>query len=246
MHLRNALSLWIAAGALAAITIIPASAQVLNITITDGTTTLTVADGSALDTDATVGTVTVGKGLTDTFANLATGSTVSAAFSLPGGTLSELDTNGNLKGTNNSLFTVTSSINGVTVPSGLVRMFNDTNTIAFNLSPIGTNGNDTNGVSTANVLFGQNLADTTFSYNSTTTSPNSGSGTGPGFIFVNTGAFAITSVTKINTVNNAAGLFTTTSILQAAAVPEPGTVALLSSLGVCGTAFGLRRLRRRK
>jgi hypothetical protein len=46
-----------------------------------------------------------------------------------------------------------------------------------------------------------------------------------------------------NPLLNPSGNFT---FVPSAAVPEPGVVALFSSLGVCGTVFGLRRLRRRK
>jgi len=36
------------------------------------------------------------------------------------------------------------------------------------------------------------------------------------------------------------------NVFKPSVVPEPGSIALLSSLGVCGTVFGFSRLRRRK
>jgi len=39
---------------------------------------------------------------------------------------------------------------------------------------------------------------------------------------------------------------TQTGFIRAQAIPEPGSVALLSSFGVCGTIFGVSRLRRRR
>jgi len=247
MHLRKALSLGIAAGVLAAITILPASAQVLNIMITDNLGhSLTVADGAAGDSNPAAGAVSIDSALLAAFPNLIGQSNVTAAFNQPGGTQSRLTTTGDLFGNTAANVTVTSSINGVVIPTGLVRMFNSTNTVSFNNSAMGTNGTDTNGVHTGNVLFGQNITDTPFSYNSTGTTPNAGAGMGPGFVFLNTGAFAITSKTVIQVVNNGESQYTTNSIVTAAGVPEPGAFAMFACLGVTGSLFAVRRVRRSK
>ena len=250
MHLRKALSLGIAAGILAAVTILPASAQVLEIMVTDNLGhSLTVTDGGAGDSNPNANAVSIDSALLAAFPNLVQPplgtSNVTASFSQPGGNQSRLTTTGDLFGNTAATFTVNSSINGVIIPNGLVRMFNDTNTVSFNSSP-GTSGTDTDGVHTGNVLHGQNITDTPFTYNSTGALPNSGAGMGPGFVFLNTGAFAITSITTIGVINQGESQYTTNSIIQAAAVPEPGAMAMFAGLGVTGSLFAVRRLRRSK
>lgn len=247
MHLRNALSLGIAAGVFAAITISPASAQVLTVMVSDNLGhSLTVADGGVGDSNSAAGAVAIDSALLAAFPNLIGQSNITAAFNQPGGTQSRLTTTADLFGNTASTVTVNSSINGVVIPAGLVRMFNSTNTASFNNTAMGTNTTDTNGVDTGNVLGGQNIVDTTFSYNSTGTAPNSGAGTGPGFVFANTGAFAVTSVSVVNVVANGESQYTTNSIIQAAAVPEPGAFAMFACFGVTGSIFAVRRVRRNR
>ncbi len=245
MHLLKALSLGFAAGILAAVTILPASAQVLEIMVTDNLGhSLTVADGSAGDSNPNANAVSIDSSLLGFFPNLIGISNVTASFSQPGGNQSRLTTTGDLFGNTSSIFTINSSINWVVNPAGLARMFNDTNTVSFNNS-VGTSGTDRDGVHTGNVLHGQNISDTPFTYNSTGALPNSGAGMGPGFVFLNTGAFAITSTTVISVVNQGESQYTTNSIIQtaAAAVPEPGALATFAGLATIGMGFIVKRRR---
>jgi len=247
MHLRNALSLGIAAGVLAAITISPASAQVLTIMVTDNLGhSLTVADGGAGDSNTAAGAVSIDTALLAAFPNLIGQSNITAAFNQPGGTQSRLTSTGDLFGNTASTIAVVASINNVVIPAGAFRQFNSTNTISFNNTPMGTSGTDTNGVSTTNTLFTKNLTDTPFTYSSTGTAPNAGAGTGPGFVFANTGAFAITTNTTIMVVNNGESQYTTNSIVNAAGVPEPGAFAMFACFGVTGSLFAFRRVRRNR
>jgi hypothetical protein len=247
MHLRNALSLCIAAGALAAMTISPASAQVLQIMVSDNLGhSLTVTDGGAGDSNAAAGAVSIDAALLGAFPNLIGQSNVTAAFNQPGGTQSRLTTTGDLFGNTASTITIISSINNVVIPAGGFRQFNSTNTVSFNNTPAGTNGTDTNGVHTGNVLGLKNISDTPFSYNSTGTAPNAGAGMGPGFVFPNLGPFSITSNTIIMVVNNGESQYTTNSIVNAAAVPEPGAFAMFACFGVTGSLFAFRRVRRNR
>jgi hypothetical protein len=96
------------------------------------------------------------------------------------------------------------------------------------------------------------------SFNLTTASVNYASNGGPGNLFpagflTNGGSLQAGFVTALPFAttgapadNVAAFVGTDTLTFSARTVPEPGAVALFGSLGVCGTAFGLRRLRRRK
>jgi len=234
-------------GVLALSAPLASQAQVLQITIFDGTNTLVVVDNAAGDSSPATGIVTVDTALTGPFA-LGANSVVSSSFSQTAST-SSLTTAGTLNGLAGSptgSFTVTSSINNVNVPTGLVRMFSDTSTVAFQTTPAPNKGTDTNGVDTSNMINGLSTFDTPFTFNATGAATESGSFNGPGFIFLNTGNFAITSKTAINVFATGKSQWTTNSVLSAAAVPEPGMVALFSSLAVCGSMVGLRRLRRKK
>jgi hypothetical protein len=220
-------------------------AQVLTISITDNLGhSLTVADGNTNDLVTLGNSVFVNPAaLLTQFPNLNPGSLLLASFNTPAGTLA---TNGDLFGATASTITITTSINGLTVPSGFARTFNDTNTIAYNNSASGTAGTDTDGVDTGNALFGQNTIDTPFTFASTDPTVSSGAGGGPGFVFFNTGPFAVTSKTVIQVIPNGLSQFTTNSIVRASAVPEPGAFAMLASLGLTGSLFAVRRLRRSK
>jgi hypothetical protein len=233
-------------GVLALMAPLASHAQVLTVTIFDGTNTLVVTDGSANDSSPATGIVTVDTGLTGPFI-LGANSVVTSSFSQTA-TSSSLTTAGTLNGATGaaaSQFTVTSSITNVNIPSGMVRMFSDTSTVSFQTTPAPNKGTDTNGVDTTNMLNGLSTFDTPFTFNATGAATESGSFNGPGFVFLNTGQFAITSKTVINVVGGGKSQYTTNSVLTSAAVPEPGAVALFSSLAVCGSAFGLRRLRRK-
>lgn len=233
-------------------------AQVLQVTIFDGTSTVMVTDGGLGDSSGIFGTpngiVTVDSALTPPFA-LGASSSVTATFTQTAFS-SKLTTGGTLNGLTGTPvknFTVTSSINNVLVPTGLVRVFDDTATVSFNSTPAPNKGTDTNGVDTSNMLNGLSTFDNPFTFNASGAGAESGSSTlvsDPGFIFLNSGAFAITSKTVIDvfggTAQPGSSQYTTSSIITSAAVPEPGAVALFSSLAVCGSAFGLRRLRRKQ
>jgi len=234
-------------GVLALSAPLASQAQVLQITIFDGTNTLVVMDNAAGDSSPDTGVVTVDSALTGPF-TLGAQSVVSSTFTQDA-TSSSLTTNGTLNGLAGAptgTFTITTSINNVNVPTGLVRMFNDTSTVSFQRTPAPNKGTDTNGVDTSNMINGLSNFDTPFTFNATGAATESGSFNGPGFVFINSGAFAITSKTVINVVAAGKSQYTTNSLLTSSAVPEPGTVALFSSLAVCGSAFGLRRLRRKK
>jgi hypothetical protein len=247
MHLRNALSLCIAAGALAAITIAPASAQVLQIMVTDNLGhSLTVTDGGAGDSNPAAGAVAIVSALLAAFPDLIGQSNVTAAYNNPGGTQSRVTTTGDLFGNTAATITIISSVNNVVIPAAGFRQFNSTNTISFNNSPMGTSGTDTNGVHTGNVLGLKNISDTPFTYASTGTAPNAGAGMGPGFAFPNLGPYSITSNTIIMVVNNGESQYTTNSIVTAAAVPEPGAFAMFACFGVSGSLFAFRRVRRNR
>jgi len=225
------------------------NAQVLTITISDNLGhSLTVTDMGAGDSNAAANGVIIDSSLLTTFMpNLAMGSNVSAVFAQPSGT-SVLTFNGNLVstvGVQDVTYTTFASITGVTVPPGTNKQFFDTNAINFGGGgKVGVVGTDRDGISTANTLntFGQS---DTFNYVSTSVNPNGSGAPGPGFLFATNNPFSITSQNIITLVGGSNVQWQTNSTVAASAVPEPGSVAMLAGLGVTGSLFASRKLRRR-
>jgi len=245
MHLRKALSLGIAAGILAAISAIPASAQTFASFLYDGTGNVTYDNatgnltGSGIAVQFSFNSAGFGVGLLQPpggpsigFGNTAatltvTGHRTGNAVGNPGAaqpyvidsfTILRNGDNANLLSGSAAPASLTATIGGTTM--GLTS----------SLPPAGTVIN----FSSAFVTF-------PFSTNASIAWTFTQPPTPVGIIVAGNGNYA-----KENGGNpiplNPAGNFT----YIPSAVPEPGTVALFSSLAVCGSVFGFRRLRRKQ
>jgi len=222
------------------------NAQVLQITISDGTNTFVVTDMSGNDGNTNPNAVSIDTALQTLFpGELQTTSNVTASFSTPGGQ-ARLSTTGDLfaaAGGAGKTWTVTASINNVAVPGGPVRQFTSTDTFSWNLNN-GVTTTSTGGTDLANTLNTFGSGSDVVARMSQNNGPNSAAGMGPGFFF-GVGTYSITSKTvTFLSQTNAESQYTTTNIVQA--VPEPGSMALLAGVGISGSLFALRLRRRRK
>jgi len=234
MHLRKALSLSIAVGFLAAIASIPSSAQVLTKignTQINGSATNVVYDGTNFSLGNGAGNTasffgSVGQG-NNTNINITFGPVARTGFTV--------DAMGNFN---------------VLTGGG-----------TFSLRDAGTNAVVLAGSFGAGAV-GGTIGGNSGSFNLLAATVNYAANGGPGNLFpagfltsggslqagfVTPTAFAGTGGPPFTNVAPFVGTDTLTfSALRPAAVPEPGAIALFSSLGVCGTVFGLRRIRRSK
>jgi hypothetical protein len=229
MHLRKSLSLGIAAGFLAAIASIPASAQVLTKignTQINGTATNVVYDGTNFSLSNGAGNTaqffgSVGQG-NNTNIDIVFGPVARTGFTI--------DAMGNFN----------------VLTGGGTFSLRDHNTNAVVLA--GSYGAG---------AVGGTIGGNSGSFNLISASVNYAANGGPGNLFpagflTNGGSLQAGFVTPVafaqNGQNVAAFVGTDTLTFSALrpAVPEPGAIALFSSLGVCGTMFGLRKMRRRK
>ena len=246
MHLRKTLSLGIAAGILAAITAIPASAQTFASFLYDGTGNVVI--------DQTTGNLS-GSGIAVQFSfNPAGFGPGMTQLQPPGGpiigfgnTAATLTVNGHRTGPATGSpgasqpyvvdsFSIIANVGGANLLSGSASpaalsgtVGGTTLALTSSLPPAGTNINYTSAYVTFPNAQNASLA---FAF----TEP------APGGIAINVNALGnYVFANGANVQLNPAGNFT----YVPSGVPEPGTVALFSSLAVCGSAFGLRRLRRK-
>ena len=251
MHLRKTLSLGIAAGILAALSAIPASAQTFASFLYDGT-------GNVIYDNAT-GNLTA-SGVATQFSFNAAGFGPGAMQLQPSGGPSVGF--GNIAAT----LSVTGHRTGPAVGSpgasqpyvidsfSFLRVGDNANLLSGSAAPASLSG--TVGGTTLNLTSSLPPPGTSINYNSDfvvfPAGPASASlawaftEPAPGGIPITVaGNGNYTQPTGGTILLNPAGNFTYVPSIPSG-VPEPGTVALFSSLAVCGTAFGLRRLRRNK
>jgi len=232
MHLRKAVPFGIAVGLLTAIASIPASAQVLTKignTQINGTATNVVYDGTNFSLSNGTGNLAsffgaVGQG-NNTNVDITFGPVAKTGFTMDAmGNFNVLTTGG-----------------------------------TFVLKDVATNAVVLAGSFGAGAI-GGTIGGNSGSFNLVSASVNYAANGGPGNLFpagflTNGGSLQagfVTSVAFASTgspANNVAAFVGTDTLTFSAlrpAVPEPGAIALFSSLGVCGTMFGLRRIRRRK
>jgi len=233
MHLKKAMSFGIAVGILAAIASVPTSAQVLTKignTQINGIATNVVYDGTTF--------------------SLSNGAGNSASFfgSVGQGNNANIDiVFGPVTKTG---FTVDAMGNFNVLTSGGTFKLTDHTTNAVVLA--GSYGSG---------AIGGTIGGNSGSFNLLTASVNYAANGGPGNLFpagflTNGGSLQAGFVTSLpfagtggSPATNVAAFVGTDTLTFSAlrpAVPEPGAIALFSSLGVCGTMFGLRRMRRRK
>jgi len=228
MRLKTALSLGLAAGIMA-IAAIPSSAQVLTKignTQLNGSATNVVYDGTNF--------------------SLGNGAGNSAAFFGAVGQGNNLNIDIVFGPVAQTGFTIDAMNNFNVLTTGGTFSLKDHTTNAVVLA--GTFGSG---------AIGGTIGGNSGSFNLITASVNYAANGGPGNLFpagflMNGGSLQAGFVTSLpfaqNGSNVAAFVGTDTLTFSALrpAVPEPGAIALFSSLGVCGTVFGLRRIRRRK
>lgn len=140
--------------------------------------------------------------------------------------------------------TANQTVNGVFIPAGTVLLHGVDNALSL-VPPL--NASAVLDGSTTSATFHAPLTGFPNTIQFMSDYINFAGATNNGFAYSLTPGFTTTSVPPFGLFINpftAAGTGTFTS--TASPVPEPGTVALLSSLCVCGSVFGVRRLRRRK
>jgi len=233
MHLRKSMSLGVAVGFLATIASLPVSAQVLTKignTQINGTATNVAYDGTSF---------TLGNGAGN-----------SAQFFGSVG-----------QGNNNNIDIVFGPVTKTGFTVDAMGNFNVLTTGGtFKLTDHTTNAVVLQGSFGSGAL-GGTIGGNSGSFNLLTASVTYGGVGGPGNLFpagflltggslqagfVTSLPFAGTGGPPFTNVAPFVGTDTLTFSALRPAVPEPGAIALFSSLGVCGTMFGLRRMRRRK
>jgi hypothetical protein len=233
MHLRKALSLGVAAVCLAAVAVVPAYAQVLTKignTQINGTAPNITFDGTTFTLGNGVGNSasffgSVGQG-NNMDVDIAFGPVTQTGFTIDGMNNFNIITSG-------GSFQITDHLTNAivlqgTFGAGAIGGTIGGNSGSFNLlTPSVTYG----GIGGPGNMFPAGFLTTQGSLQAGFVTPDS---------FVGTGGGPITGVAPF------VGTDTLTFSAQRPAVPEPGAVALFSSIGVCGTVFGLRRMRRRK
>ena len=245
MHLRKTLSLGIAAGILAALSAIPASAQTFASFLYDGTGNVVVdsATGSLTGTGIAVqfsfNPAGFGPGMTQLqppggpiigFGNTAATLDVTAhktgpATGSPGASqpyvIDSFHIIANVGGAN--------LLSGSAAPAALSGTVGGTTlNLTSSLPPAGTSINYTSSYVTFPFPMNASLA---WAF----TEP------APGGLPITVNGAGNYTTSGGNVLLNPAGNFT----YVPSGTPEPGAIALFSSLAVCGSAFGLRRLRRK-
>ena len=247
MHLRKSLSLGIAAGILAAITAIPASAQTFASFLYDGTGNVVYDNatgnlsGSGIAVQFAFNAVGFGPGMTQLkppggpiigFGNTAatldiTGHSTGPATGSPGASqpfvIDSFHIIANVGGAN--------LLSGSAAPAALAGTVGGTTlSLTSSLPPPGTNINYFSDY----VIFPVPPANASLAIAFTEPSPG-----GIPITVAGNGNYTQPGGGRI--LLNPAGNFT----YVPSGVPEPGAVALFGSLAVCGSAFGIRRLRRK-
>ena len=247
MHLRKTLSLGIAAGILAALTAIPASAQTFASFLYDGAGNVVYDNatgnlsGSGIAVQFTFNPAGFGPGMTQLqppggpiigFGNTAATLTVNGhrtgpATGSPGASqpyvVDSFSIIANVGGAN--------LLSGSASPAALAGTVGGTTlSLTSSLPPAGTSIN----YSSAYVTF-PNAVSASLAFAFTEPSPG-----GLPITVAGNGNFTEPGGGRI--LLNPAGNFT----YVPSGVPEPGTVALFCSFAVCGSAIGVRRLRRKK
>lgn len=207
----------------------------LYVDVFDGTTLLTVVDGSANDIDPDPNSVIVrSSALLAAFAGkLNSGSGASASSNIATAAvdgLSSLSTQYTLKGSGvASFFTVTAGQTGFTVP-GDPKAVSTSGSFTFSNSGVVGAGTFQGSVGTTDGA--SNLFDTVISATSTGNLPNSGSGNGTGQVFSNgNNPYSVQNVltAKIVGTKNAVVQGQGTTIIQVANVPEPTSLVMLTT-----------------
>ena len=244
MHLRKALSLGVAAGILAAISAIPASAQTFASFLYDGT-------GNVIYDNATGNLA--GSGIAVQFSFNPAGFGI-GLLQPPGGpsigfgnTAATLTVTGHRTG--NAVGNPGAAQPYVIDSFTILRNGDNANLLSGSAAPASLSA--TIGGTTMGLTSSLPPAGTIISYSSDFVTFPLAKNSSLAWTFTQPSAAAITvagngnytqSPGGPNVLLNTAGNFT----YVPSAVPEPGTVALFSSLAVCGSVFGFRRLRRRK
>lgn len=233
MHLRKALAIGAAVGLLAAIAAFPSNAQVLTKignTQINGTATNVVYDGTNFSLSNGAGNTAsffgaVGQG-NNTNIDIVFGPVTKTGFTIDAmGNFNVLTTGGTFKLTDHATNAV---VLAGSYGAGAIGGTIGGNSGSFNLLAATVNYAANGGPGN---LFPAGFLTSGGSLQAGFVTPTPFAGTG-GPPFTNVAAFV--------------GTDTLTFSALRPAVPEPGAIALFSSLGVCGTVFGLRRIRRRK
>ena len=250
MHLRKALSLGIAAGVLAAMAAIPASAQTFASFLYDGTGNVIYdnasgnLNGSGIAVQFSFNAAGFGPGLLQPSGGPVVGfGNIAATLSVTG------------HRTGNAVGSPGASQPYIIDSFSILRNGDNANLLSGNANPAALSG--TVGGTTLSLTSSLPPPGTSINYSSAfvtfPTPPVSASlawaftEPSPGGIPINVaGNGNYQQGASATILLNPAGNFTFVPPAAPPTVPEPGAVALLSSLAVCGSVFGIRRLRRGK
>ena len=226
-----------------------ASQAQIQVTVFDGTNSVTYVDGSSADTDGLVNNaINVDPNtLNLNFASLSVNSALSSSFFLTSaGTIMNANQNLDFVTTGaagaGTSFTVTTTGTGFTIPQPEPRRYSST--ASFTDGQPGTASTFQGGVSTTNTAGVNTNNDTLLGF--TSTSGNlSGGQTATGFVFSNGNApYAQTIVSTVTLSAGQEAQIGGTIRIRPTAVPEPGSIAMIIGMGVSGSAFVLRRRRK--
>jgi hypothetical protein len=156
-----------------------------------------------------------------------------------------LFTSGSFTGTASSTLHIISSANGLTLPGGTTRTLNSSDTFNFNGVFPGS-GSTTDSADLSNVLGDHGISLATFTYASTSNSPNGSPTSATGTMgFSGVGPYALTTITDISVVQTPGNSqYNATDRVDAQTTPPPPGVPAPPALFLVGAAVPVLAVRR--